>query len=199
MRLKQLLPQYATARRNGRWQTLLSTELVPGEMVRLQSGDKVPADLRLVSTRELRIDESMLTGESTVVEKGVDPVDESAVVADRACMAYSGTMVTDGIAEGVVVATAQETEIGRISSMMRGVPVLRTPLLRKMARFSRWLSFIILICAVGDLRLWYGRQRVFSGGYVRGGGRPGSSRDSRRSAGHHDHNLGHRRQTHGTA
>ncbi len=146
--LQQLLPQYATARRNGRWQSLLSTELVPGDMVRLQPGDKVPADIRLLSTRELRIDESMLTGESTVVEKGIGPVDESAVVADRACMAYSGTMVTDGLAEGVVVATAQETEIGRISSMMRGVPVLQTPLLRKMARFSRWLSLIILISAV---------------------------------------------------
>ncbi len=145
--LQQLLPQYATARRNGRWHSLLSTELVPGDVVRLQPGDKVPADIRLLSTRELRIDESMLTGESTVIEKGAGPVDESAVVADRVCMAYSGTMVTDGLAEGVVVATAQETEIGRISSMMRGVSVLQTPLLRKMGRFSRWLSLIIVICA----------------------------------------------------
>ncbi len=113
----------------------------------LQSGDKVPADMRLFKVKELRIDEAVLTGESVPVEKSTAPVAEAATVGDRKSMAYSGTLVTYGQAFGVVVATADATEIGRISSMLRHVTTLATPLLRQMARFGKWLTGAIGLLA----------------------------------------------------
>lgn len=145
--LKQLLAHQAMVRRDGQWHTVAATELVPGDVVALQSGDKVPADLRMMSVRDLRIDESMLTGESVPVDKGVDPVAPDSVLGDRRCVAYSGTMVTAGTGTGIVVQTGQRTEVGRISELMHQVPALMTPLLRKMAQFSRWLTAAILALA----------------------------------------------------
>jgi magnesium-transporting ATPase (P-type) len=122
-------------------------QLVPGDVVRIESGDKVPADLRLLQVKNLRADESMLTGESLPVEKNTVAVGVNAALGDRYCLAYSGTLITYGTALGMVVATGDKTEIGRISAMLRTVPKLTTPLLKQIAGFSQWLTFAILMVA----------------------------------------------------
>ncbi len=119
-------------------------DLVPGDIVALASGDKVPADLRIITARSLRASEAVLTGESEAVEKTADPVDAAAVLGDRSCMLYSGTLIASGQANGVVVATGKTTEIGRISTLLEQVESVTTPLLRQMARFSHWLAVFIL-------------------------------------------------------
>jgi len=142
-----MLSPEATVLREGRREVIAAEALVPGDIVLLQSGDKVPADLRLLSVKNLRIEEAALTGESTAVEKNNSAVDAQAVLADRYCMAYSSTLVVYGQCTGVVVATADNTEIGRISAMLEEVQSLTTPLLRQMAVFGRWLTVAILALA----------------------------------------------------
>jgi len=127
---------------------LPAEQLVPGDVVHLCSGDRVPADLRLIHLHNLGIDEASLTGESVPVNKNVSPVSENTALGDRGCMAYSGTLVTSGQAEGVVVATGAKTEIGRISAMLRQVTTITTPLLRQIDQFGRWLTLGILVLAV---------------------------------------------------
>ena len=122
--------------------------LVPGDIVALASGDKVPADLRIVTARSLRASEAVLTGESEAVEKTPDPVDTEAVLGDRSCMLYSGTLIAAGQATGVVVATGKSTEIGRISTLLEQVESVTTPLLRQMARFSHWLAMLVVVIVV---------------------------------------------------
>jgi len=146
--IRQMLSPHATALRNGRLVTVDARDLVPGDLVSLQSGDKVPADMRLFRAKGLQVEEAALTGESVPVEKGTDPVPGDTVLADRRCMAYSGTLVTHGQGTGVVVATGAHTEIGRISALVAGVRQLTTPLLRQMAQFGRWLTAAILLVAV---------------------------------------------------
>ena len=113
-----------------------ATELVPGDIVLLQSGDKVPADLRLLDVHELQVDESALTGESVPAEKNAEVLPADVELADRQNMAYSSTLVTYGTAVAIVVATGQTTEIGRISEMISTADILATPLTKKIARFS---------------------------------------------------------------
>jgi magnesium-transporting ATPase (P-type) len=145
--IRNMLSQQAMVKRDGRFLSLPAEQLIPGDVVLLQSGDKVPADLRLFKIRELRIDEAMLTGESMPVEKSTQPVAEQATIGDRKCLAYSGTLVTFGQGQGVVIATGERSEIGRISSLLTQVQVLTTPLLRQMADFARWLTITIGIIA----------------------------------------------------
>ncbi len=145
--IKKMLSHRAAVRRDNHMTSLPAEELVPGDIVFLQSGDKVPADMRMLKVKDLRIDEAMLTGESVPVDKGVDPVSPSAVIGDRRCMAYSGTLVTYGQGTGVVAATGDHTEIGRISTLLQQVETLTTPLLRQMAKFGQWLSGAILVLA----------------------------------------------------
>jgi cation-transporting ATPase F len=121
-----------------------AVELVPGDIVLLQSGDKVPADLRLFECRELRIDESTLTGESLPVHKEDTPVEQSAVLADRHNMAYSSALVIHGTGRGAVVATGDRSEIGRINRMIATAEVIGTPLTRKIKHFSEVLLYVIL-------------------------------------------------------
>ncbi len=142
--IREMLSPHAIVIRSGRQVTVRAEELVPGDIVMLQSGDKVPADLRLFQLKGLQIQESVLTGESLAVEKIIDPVSEESSIADRLCIAYSGTIVTHGQGRGVVVATGAETEIGRISTMVSDVESLTTPLLRQMEEFGRWLTAAIL-------------------------------------------------------
>ncbi len=146
--IRDMLSSQAMVLRNGRHVSLPAEELVPGDIVLLQSGDKVPADLRLLRAKGLQIQEAVLTGESVAVEKGTDPVAEDAALGDRLCMAYSGTLVTHGQASGIVVATGAATEIGRISGLVAQVQTLTTPLLRQMAVFSRRLTAAVLILAL---------------------------------------------------
>ncbi|MFO8024498.1 cation-transporting P-type ATPase [Thiohalophilus sp.] len=145
--IQQLLTRQARVRRDGQAKTVNAEQLVPGDVVLLQSGDKVPADLRLFKSRQLRIDESLLTGESIATEKTSEPDEPGTLLADRASMAYSGTLVTYGQGMGVVVAIGNETEVGRISEMLQSVVTLTTPLLQKIAQFSRWLTGAILVIA----------------------------------------------------
>jgi len=138
----------ATVLRGGDRRQIPAADLVPGDIVLLQSGDKVPADLRLLSSRELRIDESALTGESVPVEKRPCVLEHDTLLADRRNMVYSSTLVTYGIATGAVVATGNNTEIGRINELIASADILQTPLTRKISRFSGLLMYVILAMAV---------------------------------------------------
>jgi len=146
--IRKMLSPNAMVMRNGRQMTIQAEELVPGDIVLLQSGDKVPADLRLFRVKGLQVQESALTGESVAVEKITDPVTRETVIGDRRCMAYSGTLVTHGQGTGVVVTTGAQTEIGHISRLVSEVESVTTPLLRQMAQFGRWLTAAILVMAV---------------------------------------------------
>ncbi|MFA6970643.1 MAG: cation-transporting P-type ATPase [Gallionella sp.] len=148
--IRRMLSPEATVLREGRRAVIAAEALVPGDIVLLQSGDKVPADLRLISVKNLRIEEASLTGESEAVEKAIAPVEEQAVLGDRYCMAYSSTLVIYGQATGVVIATAGNTEIGRISTLLEEVQVLTTPLLRQIDVFGRWLTIAIMTLAASS-------------------------------------------------
>ena len=142
--LMTMMTTRAVVLRDGGTQTVPSADLVPGDIVLLQSGDKVPADLRLFVSRELQIDESALTGESVPVAKRVDIVPEDTVLAERGNMAYAGTLATFGQGRGVVIATGDRTETGRISGLIAEAVEISTPLTKKIAHFSRVLLVVIL-------------------------------------------------------
>jgi len=146
--IRQMLSPNAMVMRGGRQMTVKAEALLPGDIVLLQSGDKVPADLRLFRVKGLQVQEAALTGESMAVEKVTEAVSADAVIGDRRCMAYSGTLVTHGQASGVVVATGGATELGHISAMVADVESVTTPLLRQIAQFGRWLTAGILVIAV---------------------------------------------------
>jgi magnesium-transporting ATPase (P-type) len=119
--IRQMLSPNAMVMREGRQMTIPAEELVPGDIAMLQSGDRVPADLRLFRVKGLQIQEAALTGESVAVEKITEPVTREAVIGDRRCMAYSGTLVTHGQGAGIVVATGTQTELGQISTLVADV------------------------------------------------------------------------------
>ncbi|QKT04497.1 cation-transporting P-type ATPase [Ectothiorhodospiraceae bacterium 2226] len=157
--IRHMLSPQAVVLRDGHRRQIAATELVPGDIVLLQSGDKVPADLRLLRERDLRIEEAVLTGESEAVEKDVEAVAADAVVGDRLNMAFSSTLVVHGVGRGVVVGTGAETEIGRISAMLADIRTLQTPLTQQMARFGHYLSaFIVVFAALTFLFGWYARD-----------------------------------------
>ncbi|MGB6299092.1 MAG: HAD-IC family P-type ATPase, partial [Rivularia sp. (in: cyanobacteria)] len=136
-----------TVVREGQTLRIPSRDLVPGDIVLLTSGDKVPADLRLVKVRNLQVDESALTGESVPVEKSVKPLAEDTPLAERINMSYAGSFVTFGQGTGIVIATADATEVGKISQSMERRVSLSTPLTRKFEKFSRTLLYVILTLA----------------------------------------------------
>jgi len=142
--LSKVMTSDATVIRDGQKQRIRAADLTIGDIVLLQSGDKVPADLRLLQSRELQIDEAALTGESVPVVKQTEVLDADTVLADRTNMAYSSMLVTYGTGTGVVIAIGNETEIGRINQMIASADVLATPLTRQIARFSKLLLYIIL-------------------------------------------------------
>ncbi len=152
--IRHLLAPHAVVLRDGRQQDIDAADLVPGDVVLLASGDSLPADVRLLQARSLRIDEAALTGESVPVDKQVDAVADDAAIGDRICMGYAGTLVTQGQARAVVVATGAATEIGRIGRMLEAVEQGTTPLLRKMQDFGRILTLFIL--ATGGLLFLFG-------------------------------------------
>ncbi|MGR9099058.1 MAG: cation-transporting P-type ATPase [Gammaproteobacteria bacterium] len=145
--IREMLSPQAAVMRDGKLITQPADRLVPGDIVVLQSGDKVPADLRLLKCKNFRVQEAVLTGESLPTDKQSDPVDPQAELGDRRSMAYSGTLVGSGQATGVVVATGIATEIGRISNLVAEVETLETPLMRQLTRFGRWLTGAILVLA----------------------------------------------------
>ncbi len=142
--LSRAMTAEATVIRAGDQLRLPATEIVPGDLVLVQAGDKVPADLRLFRTRDLRVDESALTGESVPVEKDDAVVPRDAVLADRVDMAYASTLVTYGTGAGLVVGTGDRTEVGKISQLIQSAHDLKTPLTRKIDQFSKILLVVIV-------------------------------------------------------
>ncbi|MBP6899918.1 MAG: HAD-IC family P-type ATPase [Burkholderiaceae bacterium] len=154
-----MLASRATLLRDGERQQVDAAELVPGDIVCIESGDKLPADLRLLQAKNLHTMEAALTGESAPVAKDAAPVAAAAGIADRLCMAYSGTLVSAGRGLGVVVATGAHTEIGRIGSLVSELASLATPLTRRLDRFARQITGAILLLSL--LALGWGH---FAGG-----------------------------------
>jgi magnesium-transporting ATPase (P-type) len=145
--IRGMLSADASARRDGGWVTVSAADLVPGDVVRLMPGDKVPADLRLLQAFQMRIDEAALTGESVPSSKTTDPSAPEAGVGDRGSMAFSGTIVSAGQGRGVVTATGSNTELGRIQSLADEAESLATPLTRQLDGFGRVLTVVILAMA----------------------------------------------------
>ena len=152
--VRGMLAARATVLRDADRQTIDAAELVPGDIVLLESGDRVPADLRLFQTKNLQVVEAALTGESAAVAKNLAPVASNAGVADRSSMVFSGTIVASGQARGIVVATGARTEIGRIGALVGEVHGLATPLTRRLDQFARQITLFIL--AVAALTVVYG-------------------------------------------
>ena len=146
--LMQLVVPVARVIRDGEDQEIDSRGLVVGDAVLLESGVRAPADLRLTSTSALRADESLLTGESVPVSKGVDPVSADAGLSERASMVYTGAIVTSGRGVGVVVATGNSTELGSIAGLVRAEGVTETPLQRRMDRFAKIIGVAVGVAAV---------------------------------------------------
>ena len=145
--IRNMIAPKATVLRDGAKQSISVAELVPGDIVLVEAGDRVPADLRLLRARGLLIDEAILTGESVAAEKSEPGVSADAPLGDRASMAYSGTLVAAGQGTGVVVATGTHTEIGRISTMLGQVEELSTPLLRQINRFGQRFTLVAFLAA----------------------------------------------------
>ncbi len=152
--IRHMLAPHANVVRGGERVCIAGEQLVPGDIVLIEAGDKVPADLRLLAAHGMSIQEAILTGESVPVDKHVQPVAPGAPLGDRSCMAFSGTLVTSGQGKGVVVATGGRTEIGRISGLLSEVETLTTPLVAQMGVFAKWLTVLILMVAA--LLLAYG-------------------------------------------
>jgi calcium-translocating P-type ATPase len=151
--IRGMLAPKAAVLRDGRRVSVDGADLVPGDIVLLEAGDKVPADLRVIEARGLASQEAILTGESVPVQKDQSPVAADAALGDRRSMLWSGTLITQGTARGLVVATGSGTEIGRIGGLLAGVEQLTTPLVAQIDHFARWLSFLILLVA-GLLLVW---------------------------------------------
>ena len=145
--LTHSMESFATVIRNGEKEEIAASELVPGDIVLLKSGDKVPADLYLIQCRELQVDESTLTGESVPVQKSTGSLAADTLLAERNNLSYSSTLVTYGSARGVIIATGDYTEIGRINTLIANADILATPLTKKIAQFSKALLWIILVLA----------------------------------------------------
>jgi magnesium-transporting ATPase (P-type) len=145
--LMELVAPRARVLRAGIEQEVDSRDLVPGDVVLLESGVRVPADLRLAAATGLRVDESLLTGESTAVDKTAAAVATDAVLADRVNMAYTGSVVVSGRGRCYVVATGERTELGAIAESIREAPAQATPLERRLARFARVVAVVVLAAA----------------------------------------------------
>jgi magnesium-transporting ATPase (P-type) len=146
--IRSMLSLHAAVIRGGRRRDIEAEELVPGDVVFIESGDRIPADLRVLKARNLQVEEAALTGESQPVTKSPEPADEGAPLGDRTSMLFSGTTVTRGQGRGVVIATGSDTEIGQIGEMISTVETLTTPLIRAINRFGKTLSLVILLIAV---------------------------------------------------
>lgn len=153
--LRHMLAPLANVIRDGERISIQGDQVVPGDVVLLEAGDRVSADLRLLSAHGMATQEAILTGESAPVEKNTKPVEEKAPLGDQFCMAFSGTLVTRGQGRGVVVATGSKTEIGRISCLLSEVETLTTPLVKQMDVFAKWLSLMILLIAALLLTFGY--------------------------------------------
>jgi Ca2+-transporting ATPase len=145
--LSKMVPENVTALRDGKKATVAGAELVPGDVVLLASGDKVPADMRLAAVRTLKIEEAALTGESVPAEKNTDASAANAGIGDRSGMAFGGTLVTYGTATAVVCGTGAATELGRISTMLKEATDLQTPLTKALHSIGKYITIGIVVIA----------------------------------------------------
>ncbi|HEY0774135.1 MAG TPA: HAD-IC family P-type ATPase, partial [Nocardioidaceae bacterium] len=155
--LRSMVHTEARVVREGHQRHVHSEELVPGDLVLVKAGDKLPADLRIIAQADLQVDESALTGESLPVAKDEVVLPEATPVADRRNMAYSGTFVTAGTGTGIVVETGGNTELGEIHRLVGASKDLATPLTRKLARFSTILTVVILALAAATFTIGVAR------------------------------------------
>ncbi|MBD3249824.1 calcium-translocating P-type ATPase, SERCA-type [Candidatus Woesearchaeota archaeon] len=147
--LRKLTALKAKVIRNGKEIEVDSKELVPGDIILLETGSKVPADARLVQTAAFQVDEASLTGESVPSRKIIEPLKENAPVTDQENMVFMGTIVTKGHAKAIITNTGMDTEIGKIAEMVQEVKEKLTPLQEKLKQFGKWLGFVTIgICAV---------------------------------------------------
>jgi Ca2+-transporting ATPase len=148
--LKKMAQANALVRRNGESHVIPSAEIVPGDIVILETGSIVPADIRLIEVAQLKVDEAALTGESVTVEKRVEHYhDENLPLGDRRNMAYRGTIITNGRAAGIAVATGMATELGKIASLIQEEDEVKTPLQKRLAAFGQKLSIgFLVVCAI---------------------------------------------------
>ena len=145
--IRAMIDPHAAVLRDGQRATVAADHIVPGDIVLIEAGDRVPADLRLIRARNLKIDEAALTGESVAAEKEASPVAAESALGDRTSMAYSGTFVATGQGIGVAVATGAATELGHISTLVGTVKTLKTPLIHQMDGFARHITYAILTVA----------------------------------------------------
>jgi len=162
--LRKMIVTECTALRDGEQKVIPTRELVPGDVVLLYGGDKIPADLRLFLVKGAAADEAPLTGESTPVEKHIDPISTPNLPpADQRCIAFTGTFITRGLGQGIVVATGEQTEFGKIAKLVKETKQVITPLQRKIADFTKVL--IIAILAIGGINFLLGYLVGFDLGY----------------------------------
>ncbi|MCD4667020.1 MAG: cation-transporting P-type ATPase, partial [Sulfurimonas sp.] len=146
--LKKMMNTEAVVIRDRKKLSISSVNIVPGDIVLLESGSKVPADMRLLESKDLKVDESMLTGESVSTLKNIAIQNQDITLNDRDNMTYSGTFVTYGRAKGIVVATAERTELGKIAHLIEETSSMDTPLTKKISAFSKILLYVILALSV---------------------------------------------------
>ena len=165
--LLQLMPENATVMRDKKQKTIPAADLVPGDYVLLQAGDKVSADMRLTFVKNMQCNESVLTGESLPVEKNIDIIDPDTGIADRKNMIFSGTLITSGKAEGVVVLTGIKTEIGKISALLQTTIPVKSPLTKSLEKIAKGITFSvisvgILVFLIGIFRNYVTLDAIFS-------------------------------------
>ena len=156
--LEKLAAPKARVIRNGREIKIHATELVPGDIVVLEQGDKVPADLRLIEAMNLKVDESALTGESVSVDKNLETIKKEAVIADRKNCVFMNTIITNGRAKGVIVETGMHSEIGKIAHMIETVEEKKTPLQEKLSGVAKTLGIAVLIISTAIFALGIFRE-----------------------------------------
>lgn len=157
--LIKLVAPHARVLRDGREVDIDGADVVPGDVALLQSGDRIPADLRLIHTIELRVDESLLTGESTVVSKSLDVLAADTALADRRNLAFTGSSVASGRARGLAVATGAATQIGHIAAVVRDAGPRLSPLEVRMRRFAHQIGAVVAIACVATFALGIGLGR----------------------------------------
>ncbi len=162
--LERMMTPNATVVRDGGEAVIRALELVPGDVVILEGGDKVPADMRLFHTKNMSADEAAITGESVPVTKHTDPIAGKATIADQRCMVFSGTFVAKGVGVGIVVGTGENAEIGRIAKLLKETEKITTPLTRKMEEFTRFLIIAILSITVINfaLAIWFEYGMIYA-------------------------------------
>lgn len=163
--LSAMVPHVTTVVRGGDQKLIPASHIVPGDVIFLQAGDKIPADIRLFSIKNLQCDESSLTGESLPVSKRIETISSEAPIAERKCMAFSGTFVTSGTGMGVVIATGLKTEFGKISELIGDVVSLETPLSLTLKKIARWITCGVLVIGAFLFVLGYLRgSSIFDSG-----------------------------------